>query len=243
MVKNALIVVLLVALTVALVVPAVADKGDNMIVGEVNGAKGWQTSLYSTNPTATLTLVNNRAAGGPALNLSVKKGPPMVVDTTARVMQLNSDYVDGYSANALTRIWTCSTADAPDDADDNVICTRTFTLARPAYAFMVGGFEMGTGATIDHVACRFLVDGSQVVGSYRKVGLWNSDGSLDNDCTSSGGLYLSAGTHTVVFEAAGVDSQTVLGEASAQMIISPFNPDGMAAAAPPPADERGITGN
>jgi hypothetical protein len=92
--------VLLIALIAALAVPAAADRDDPMVVGRANGAKGYMTSLYSTNPTATLMLVNNRPAGSPALRLQVKSGPPLTVNTKGLVANLNADLLDGKQGSA-----------------------------------------------------------------------------------------------------------------------------------------------
>jgi hypothetical protein len=96
-----LLVLVLASLVVAAAVPVVAAPGDNMKVGRVNGAQGYQTSLYSTNPTATLTVVNNRGAGAPALNLRSKAGPALAVNTKAWIRNLNADYLDGRQASTF----------------------------------------------------------------------------------------------------------------------------------------------
>jgi hypothetical protein len=73
--KAVLIAVLLLGLVVALAVPAAADRDDTMVLGRANGAKQYNTSIYSTNNTATLSLHNTNAGGAPALSLHSGSGP------------------------------------------------------------------------------------------------------------------------------------------------------------------------
>jgi hypothetical protein len=101
--KHLFFVVLLIGLVAALVVPAGADRDDNMIVGRANGAKKWNTSLYSTNNTATLSLFNkNGSTGAPALRLHSNIGPALEISSDDWIENLNADLLDGNEAAAFS---------------------------------------------------------------------------------------------------------------------------------------------
>jgi hypothetical protein len=63
----------------------------------------------------------------------------MEVNTTARVTDLNSDYLDGYNANALVRIGSCGTGNAPND---DYPCTFTIHAPRPGFVILVGSADV-----------------------------------------------------------------------------------------------------
>jgi hypothetical protein len=212
----------------ALVLPVAAAPGDPLRAGRVNGARGWNTSLYSTNPTATLTLVNNRTAGAPALSLRVAKGPALEVSNSARIRRLNADYVDGLNANGISRVEGCVTTNV--NPDGNFGCDLTFAVPKPGFVLLHGSAETATkGTGRDEITCRFLYDDglgpSPLPGSTRIVNLDSTDATFDTNCSTDGYLYLgSAGTHTITFSLTGIDASiTAVGGVAAGGVYSPFD--------------------
>jgi hypothetical protein len=218
---------LLLVLVAALVVPAGADRDDNMIVGRANGAKGYNTSLYSTNPSATLTLVNNRSGGAPALDLQVKAGPSLAVSTSAWIQKLNADYIDGYQANALVRASGCGHTDAPDGTDYQ--CTFTIVAPKPGYVVLGGSADLSyDGTTWDNLSCRYDMSSGvgygTVPGTSRNLILDSSPAGSNGLCATDGWTELtSSGTYSFRFVVAGVDSHTDLDSAIGTGTFTPFN--------------------
>jgi hypothetical protein len=155
------------ALVAALALPAGADRDDNMVVGRANGAKGYNTSLYSTNPTATLSLVNNRTAGAPALDLMVKGGPALAVNTKGWVENLNADFVDGRGVNRLQVLkgW-CFEDNAPDGADWSCDAGG-FTAPAAGELFASASIDLDyNGSSSNIIECSILVKAGTSAGTY-----------------------------------------------------------------------------
>jgi hypothetical protein len=86
---------LLISGLVMTVIPAEAESGDTMIVGESNRA-GRSTWLASRGPSV---LKLNNTAGNPALDLRNSGGSaPLLVDSSVVVAGLNADLLDGQTA-------------------------------------------------------------------------------------------------------------------------------------------------
>jgi hypothetical protein len=230
--KNALIAALTLGLVAALALPAGADRDDTMVVGRANGAKGYNTSLYSTNPTATLTVVSNRTGGAPALDLQVRAGPALAVNTSARVPKLNADYVDGYQANMLSRIAECGT----DDANNGYYsCVMNMDLPRPGHVLLIGSAETWTATTgIDAFWCDFSVlpagdsAWTYLPESARRIEINGNDGAVDNNCVTNTVYSVDeAGYYYFRFRLYSVDADvTVIDGVSASALFTPFDGNG-----------------
>jgi hypothetical protein len=202
-----------------------------MVVGRANGAKGYNTSLYSTNPTATLTVVNNRAGGAPALDLEVKGGPALGVNTSARIDRLNADYVDGYQADTLTRVGWCGTS---TETNGDYHCTIHLNLTRPGFVALAGSVDAWRGSGIEGDAIRCLFywkppgEAWQAMDwTEHEIILDSGDGSRQNDCATVSGIRLDqAGDHRIRFSIESVHSSTTLGSRYATVVYSPFNSEG-----------------
>src|SRR3954447_14061541 len=98
--------VALLALFVSLGGAGMAATGGNFILGTPNAATS-PTELTASGAASTsaLKLTNtNTAAGSTALDLNVPAGrPPMKVNSSTRVTNLNADSVDGLSSTAFLR--------------------------------------------------------------------------------------------------------------------------------------------
>jgi hypothetical protein len=108
---KATLLTVVMALTLAMVSPALAATGGNFLLGVANTASATSTATGITQLTANLAnpamkLINtSTSAGATALNLQTATSkPPMAVNSKTKVTNLNADTVDGKSAEQLTRV-------------------------------------------------------------------------------------------------------------------------------------------
>ncbi len=80
------------------------------------------------------------------------------------------------------------------------------------------------GSTGDGFSCNLDVDGTDLLSTNRTVEL--AAGNFNEDCTTEGAVAVTAGTHTVRFEATGVGAGTTLDEAVLWAIFVPFDGGG-----------------
>ena len=92
------------ALLISLGGAGYSATGGNFILGRANSATT-PTSLNSNINARTLTLINqNTGSSASALQLAVAPGrPPLIVNSAARVPNLNADRVDGFHASDFAR--------------------------------------------------------------------------------------------------------------------------------------------
>src|SRR5581483_8021544 len=99
-------VVALLALFVALAGTTWAATGGNFVLGQPNTAKTPSSLSAPVAGSKALQLTNTdtTAAGSTALGLSVAGGhPPLVVNSSAKVANLNADWLDGSDSTAFLR--------------------------------------------------------------------------------------------------------------------------------------------
>jgi hypothetical protein len=101
--------------------PVVAAVGGNLILGKANAADAVTSLSGAAN--ANLRVTNTQAAS-PALDLRVVAGaPPLKVNSTARVANLNADRLDGKHASAfLPAGGKAADADLLDGLDATAFC-------------------------------------------------------------------------------------------------------------------------
>lgn len=94
-----------VALFVALTGSAYAATGGNFILGQPNSASS-RSTLSAPIADRALQLTNrNTAPGATALGLNVANGhPPLAVNSSQKVPNLNADKLDGVDSSALQRV-------------------------------------------------------------------------------------------------------------------------------------------
>jgi hypothetical protein len=221
-----LVAVALIAALTALAVP-VAARGEPMKAGMVNGARGYMTSLYSTNPNAALRLVNNRPAGEPALDLQVGWGdPPLSVNSNAWIQRLNTDKVDGYDVNDLFRAGGCGNGTIGDGSVYSYWeCSFTIWAPVAGTIAMTGSIELwrtdNDGG--DDVNCRFYVDDVLARWSRRDVhlGPLMSDKN-DENCATETFVDVDPGVHTITFQVRELGLRTNYRWAAAFGYFTPF---------------------
>ncbi len=96
-------VAVVVALTLATISPALAANGGNFILGVSTNTATAITQLTANIANPALKLVNtSTAAGATALNLqTASTKPPMTVNSSTKVANLNADTVDGKDSATL----------------------------------------------------------------------------------------------------------------------------------------------
>jgi len=123
----------LVVAVVMAVLPATAANGDLMVVGTRNTARN-STKIISRNSTQLI----NTKAGRPALTLAVQPGaPPMVVNSTGKVTDLNADLLDGLNSDAFST--------AAHDHDDNVRVAKTAVTSSTGGGSLIAVANCGSG--------------------------------------------------------------------------------------------------
>jgi hypothetical protein len=198
-VKALALAVFLVALVAAVAVPVYAGVGrdTNMTIGRANGALAYNTSLYSTNNTATLSLYNkNGSTGAPALRLHSNIGPALEITSSDRIPNLNADLVDGLSADSLARAGWCVTDNATD-GETTFDCTITIDAPASGWLTLSGSTWVNnqTGTTYE-VTCSFRDGDTTLTGSTR---ITQVVGYTEDVCASHAVLQVPAGTETVDF--------------------------------------------
>jgi len=207
-----------VATTLAATTPAEAANGDHLVLGQKNNA------LNTTKLTAKrgLTLRTGKP-GNSALYLDVVAGsPPMVVNSTGLVDNLNADLLDGYHLNNLRVKGTgCRNNDAADGTD---FACDTNIYAPVAGLFLISGsIEVynASAAAADMVSCGIQVDNVLIPSSARDM-----DVGVDADedqavCATDVYATPDAGWHDIEFTLTSVGAETELGAAGMSVIFIP----------------------
>ena len=139
----------------------------------------------------------------------------------------NANTVGGHAANSLVRV----ASDGEDTlALDGVSGTAlSTTIAAPSAGFLVinaGSDVTNVPEPVADVAieCSIEVDGTESLPSVRIISL-GADNTQEN-CTTETVVQVGAGDHTVDFEYADVDADTIVGASSLQVLFVPFGATG-----------------
>ena len=229
-----------VAAVLLLSFPVVGAVGSSLVLGQANSADA--VTFLSGAANANLRLTNTQA-GASALDLRVVSGSaPLKVNSTALVVKLNADRLDGRHASAFlpaegraadsalldgrqleqVRAFVdgCSSADLPGglwlcqmDVDVPTAGTLVFSGSADAQ------YTAFSGSSV--LNCHFLIDGYVETSTYRHGVLTPSQ--QYGFCGSQGyRAGLSVGTHTVSFYVSSSDqANTPLGSGSAQVLFFP----------------------
>ena len=208
---SALVGAVVGGLIVGSLVPVGAATGDPVLAGMANEAK-------------STTILSGLAGAIPLRLVSGRGVPPLEVNSATRVLRLNSDRVDNYHANGLTRVAFCVEDDAPDGVD--YACSMPFTAPTNGYLIMSGSADTWrsvAGGDLAH--CEFTLDGVGVVGSVRDFDL-QMPGNQESDCGTDAAAAVAAGAHTAVFQVHSIAPTTNLLDVGAYVIFIPFGGDG-----------------
>jgi hypothetical protein len=127
------LVTVVVALSLALVTPALAANGSNFILGTTSNAATLMTSLTANIANPALRLVNtSTSAGATALKLqTATTKPPMTVTSNTKVPFLNADYLDGWDSSAFPTIYQFGPQQLINTEEGPLPKERTFQNNRP----------------------------------------------------------------------------------------------------------------
>src|SRR5215211_3138451 len=222
----------IVALTVGVASAAFGANASHFILGSLNNTATAITKLTGTVGGGPALQVSNpsTATGATALDLQVATGKaPMKVNRTTKVANLNSDQVDGKSANALLRVASFTGASPLATGTSNGTVATT-TIDAPASGFLVitAGSDLSNFVESANVSCRILVDNVYGSGSSRSMRLDASQTHVneEEDCSTNTVVSVQAGTHTVVLNADNDAPHTKFGETALSAIYVPFNGTG-----------------
>jgi hypothetical protein len=161
------LVTVVVALTLAMVTPALAATGGNFILGETNVAtdpSGTATGITQlkaniVNPAMKL-INNNTSTAATALRLqTAASNPPMTVNSETKVDNLNADKVDGLDSTELKG----QTGDTGADGSNGSNGTNGATTVRTV---SVSSGNVIPGTSISHVTARCATNEKATGGGY-----------------------------------------------------------------------------
>ena len=144
------------------------------------GANGNPFLLGKKNVATAVSTLLKRGAG-PALRLKVGSGPPLAVDSSQKVTNLNADEVDGQD---VTQIGVNGLQRVEVESPTNNSSPKQITASCPTGKVLVGtGFDVfggksGSSNEFTHVIMDFVIPGSSsvTVAAYE-------DGALPSDAT------------------------------------------------------------
>jgi hypothetical protein len=182
---GALLVVLL-----AGVLPAGALSGDDLVLGAFNTSQTDKTTVWSNTNNWGFRIKQARADQA-ALKLETNGGPPMIVNSTAMVNNLNADLLDGMDGGWYRPIGRSCSDGAGRPPGTDYSCEMEIALNRNGTFYLTGsGKAAGTGV----LRCEFLLDGGVVDNSSIETVV---DGGAV--CASSVAVNVPAGPRTVTF--------------------------------------------
>jgi hypothetical protein len=204
-VRHLVVAALAGGLVAAAVPAAAAQIGEALGLGEVNTVDA-RTVLRGDAGSQPNMSIRNTGGGSPLFLQTLGNGsPPLIVDSDRQVNNLNGDLLDDRHAGELVRAAYAATPDAVNGNGD--VVTATITAPTPGMLIMGGGLD-AFGTSFETYWCSLEVDGTQVEGSLRIVGV-DSSGTTNNaheDCATDGGVVVVAGTHDVALHIANHNS-------------------------------------
>ncbi len=231
-IRSAFVGGLVAALTVMALPAVAAEVAAALQLGQSNTANA-RTTLRGDVGSANLRIVNTHADGSP-LSLVAQPGePPLKVNRTTKVKNLNADRVDGLSAHQLIRV-----AHAATDSVDEAIFgggfeadVLTVTVKAPRDGFLVIDAAIDAfGTAFDDFGCRLAVDDTYVTGTLIGSRVHSAGGdhtiNSEENCSPTGVQQVTAGTHTVAFQIVGRNTVN-FSRASLWAMYVPFDGEGI----------------
>ncbi len=211
---------LIVGVMLVAVLPAGADNGDPIYLGQANTAKS--TTRISVNYGM---VIRSFRADVPAATFKVSSGAPIAVNSTGLVEHLNADLLDGFDAANLIRSGYTSTDNAGNQNGDAL--TITITTPGPGYLLISASLDSKINVLSDEFGCLLQVDDVALPGTTRTIQLDRTSSGEDHtdECATDGATAVAKGAHTVDLHITDWDS-ALLGEASMWILFVPFGIDG-----------------
>ncbi len=209
-----------------------AVTGSKIRNGAVTGSKiqnGTITGAKLANDTVTGAQINESTLGTiPRAERANTAGTAESANTAGgRRTAGNANTVGGHAANSLVRV-------AFAGADSDALVGESGTALSTAITAPSAGFlVINAGSDVTNVPepvadvaieCSIEVDGTESLPSVRIISL-GADNTEEN-CTTETVVQVGAGDHTVDFEYADVDADTIVGASSLQVLFVPFGGTG-----------------
>lgn len=160
---------------------------------------------------------NNTAAD---LRVNSSSIPPLKVNSTGLVANLNSDLVDGLHANALTRVAFNGRTDFALNGVDGVAISTTITAPIRGFLTITAGSDV-FGGPDSFFSCNLDVDGTNINASTRSMSLATGNG--EEDCSTNAGFATCGGTHTVSLEGSGLSAGVIFNETTIEVQFTPYD--------------------
>jgi hypothetical protein len=205
---GALLVVLL-----AGIVPAGAAAGDNLILGSFNTAGTSKTTVWANTNNWAVRIKQARADQA-ALKLETNGGPPLIVNSSARVTNFNADLLDGLTAAHLIR----AGYDADENADDTNGVKASVRIGVPQPGLLLISGHISATGTGDTYVCHLDVDDVTVPGG--SLGT-----TTPGDCALTGATAVDVGWYDVELKITGRDTAG-FGATAMWVVYVPFDQTG-----------------
>ncbi len=180
-----------IAVMLVAVLPAGADNGDPIYLGQANSARA--TTRVSINYGM---VIRSFRADVPAATFKVSSGAPIAVNSTGLVSNLNADLLDGESGAYYRSEGIHCEDDTGASPGVAIECVMEITLTGPGTLYVSGSGKALGGAAADTLSCDIVVDGEVISESIRMttvgIGEWGM-------CASTIGHNASPGKRTVKF--------------------------------------------
>jgi len=171
---------------------------------------------------------------GTALNLEVQdpaNKPPMLVNSSTKVTNLNSDQLDGKSADQLLRVSYFAGFSNLANGTSGTVATTTINAPASGFLVIEGGSDVHNLLGDQSLRCEIQIDnaGLAAPGSARYIELNGAqDVNQDEDCSTNTVVPVSAGNHTVdlVARLFNAHPNTSFGSTTLSAIYIPFNGSG-----------------
>jgi hypothetical protein len=156
---------------------------------------------------------------------------------------INADKLNGYPANALTRVATSHRANDSIVGDGSTHIIRKVSIKAPRAGFLVvtastDGY-LTTGAT-GYANCWVTLDGTKIESSERSASYYDSGAgeNTESDCVTNTAWQVKAGKHSVRFSG-DPNTGVIFDESTLTVQYVPFNGSGIPPKAVPPARQTG----
>jgi len=179
--------------------PVSANAGDPIFLGAFNTAQRSKTTIWANSNQWALRVKQARV-GSAALKLETAGGPPMIVNSQAKVTNLNADLLDGVDAGDLRVLSDWCSNDNIQPAGQEWTCEMQIDVPPGGgMLHMAGSVDFyNRNASQTDPYCHFSLDGSILYYSWRTVAV---DAYWPGMCASTASHGVPAGLHTVTFSA------------------------------------------
>jgi hypothetical protein len=172
------------------------------------GTGGGLLAIGNANPGVTVDVDSNSV-------------PPLEVNSTGLVSNLNTDLLDSFSANGLTRLaFNSDDNDALAGVNGTAIST---TITAPTRGWLhISASSDNFASAVGAINCNLDVDGTNLAASFRTMA-FDGGSNTEEDCSTNAVFFTCGGTHTVALEGGAMNAGDVFDETTIEVEFHPFN--------------------